>query len=231
MNITREPCSPRSLASVEAATVRLMRRQAHAQGVLVPGGLILTAAHCVHWRTDGRMVLGDLRPHRIKAADRDLQVFPLAVEPVADLAVLGAPDDQSYAEEADAFEAFCTTVEPVPLYTGAPYDLPRVLHIFTHTGRWVTGRCRLPDLEGAAHHVAAHVRREWANNPRLFLDVDEPILSGTSGSPVVTEDGQLVGIMSVGSDPRPGQQDHDAEAVRPHLAAPAWLVTRMRGRR
>jgi len=231
VNTARKRPRARSLASVETATVRLVRRRAHAQGVLVPGGLILTAAHCVHWRIDGRMVLGDLRLHRIKAGDRDLQVFPLAVEPVADLAVLGAPDDQSYAEVADAFEAFCTTVEPVPLYTGAPHDLPRVLHIFTHTGRWVTGRCRLPDLKGAAPHVAVHVRREWANNPRLFLDVDEPILGGTSGSPVVTEDGQLVGIMSVGSDPTPGQRDYDAEAARPHLAAPAWLVTRMVERR
>jgi hypothetical protein len=99
------------------------------QGVLVPagerlgGGLILTAAHCTHWKHTGIMALGDDAEfvHPIEVAGggeaareffprgRRLLVYPLAVESISDLAVLGAPDGQWMHEACEAFEQFCQT--------------------------------------------------------------------------------------------------------------------------
>jgi len=88
------------------------------QGVLVPGGLVVTAAHCIGRTAEGGMALGDYYIEEIVVADgRRLMASPLAVEPVSDLAELGAVDSQELGEEADAFEDFCSNTKPVRLAT------------------------------------------------------------------------------------------------------------------
>src|SRR5262249_32084812 len=72
---------------VLAATVSLS--DLGGQGVLVPGGLILTAAHCIKWSGTGAMVLGDYFVERIKTRDgRSFRASVCAAEPVADIAAL-----------------------------------------------------------------------------------------------------------------------------------------------
>jgi S1-C subfamily serine protease len=180
------------------------------QGVLVPGHLILTAAHVIDWDHTGRMALGDdeafIQP--IETSGRRFLVYPLAVEPVADLAILGAVDGQLLPEAEEAFEQFCEATTPVRLATTEyPFDTPIPAHVLAHTGRWIAGR-------------AAQMRPDSAT---LALTTDEAIQPGTSGSPVVTEDGRLLGVVSSGS--------HDSSIPRPHLAAPVWLARRMTWRR
>jgi hypothetical protein len=52
------------------------------RGVLV-GEIILTAAHCINWSTEGGMVMGDYFVEEIETWDgKRLKVRPLAVEPV-----------------------------------------------------------------------------------------------------------------------------------------------------
>src|SRR5262245_38143525 len=46
-----------TLAQVQLATVQIQKKGG--RGVLVPGGFVLTAAHCVEWSPEGGMVLGD----------------------------------------------------------------------------------------------------------------------------------------------------------------------------
>ena len=79
----------------------------------------MTAAHCLGWTAEGWMALGDnrFRETIITAAGQSLVAQPCAVEPVSDLAVLGAVDGQEFADEADAFEDFCATTKPVRLAT------------------------------------------------------------------------------------------------------------------
>jgi hypothetical protein len=95
---------------IVAATVRF--RQRGGQGVIVPGNMIVTAAHVLHeWSSTGGMTLGDSSFEDVTTRDgRTIAAMVLAVEPVADIAVLGAPDNQMRPEQADAFEA---AVEPV----------------------------------------------------------------------------------------------------------------------
>jgi S1-C subfamily serine protease len=195
--------------AVAAATVRFLDKGG--QGVLVKGGFILTAAHVVKWDLEA-MSLGDDAAYvnRIRSAKgRELVAYPLAVEPVSDLAVLGAVDEPAAAID---YEQFCEETEGVPLAI-AEFSIGASVpaYVLTHTGKWITGRIS-----------------QWqAHAERLSLETDEAITGGTSGSPIVTEDGLLLGVASIGV----GQPSHGPEFMglipRPHLVAPAWLAKKM----
>lgn len=53
------------------------------------------------------MVLGDYFIEEIETLHGKLKVGPLAVEPVQDIAVLVALDDQVFYKEVDMFNEFC----------------------------------------------------------------------------------------------------------------------------
>lgn len=158
------------------------------------------------------MALGDDYREDIVTADgRTLTVSPLAVEPVCDLAVLGAPDDQAFPEAAEAFETFCGATAPVRLALDAlDLDAAFAAYVFTHDKGVLSVCATQPALNAAT----------------LWIEADEPIEGGTSGSPVVTSDGRLLGIVSnVGSVA--GERQCTGMVTRVHLAAPAWLVRQM----
>ena len=186
---------------VEKATVQLTKRGG--QGVLVPGGFILTAAHCIDWSSDGAMVLGDhyVEPFTTKSGTSPI-ASPLAVEPVTDLAALGAVDNQESYDECEKFEEFCEDTPPVPVA-----NQPRErgdefpIYILSHTGEWITGHATQCGLASCRHS--------------LFIETKQPIESGTSGGPVVDEHGQLVGVVSYGS--------RDGSIPRPDRCLPVWL--------
>lgn len=194
------------LAIVEKATVELVQRGG--QGVLVPGNLILTAAHCVEWTSTGAMVLGEHYRESIKTWDgRTLRVRPVAVEPVGDIAVLASLDDQECFDEALAFEQFCEEVRPAPICT-LDFELfkPFPIKIRTHCQTWIDGE--------------AKQCRPTARN--LFIDAHTPIESGTSGSPVLGEHGLVAIVSNAGGVV--GTRESVGSAPRPHLALPAWAV-------
>src|SRR5271163_2568014 len=99
---------------VANATVRIDKLGG--QGVLVPGHSLLIATHCIRWDGAGGMTLGD---HFIETvttrSGTKLRVGPLAAEPVSDMAVPGALDDQEFYRESNAFEQWCDTTDAVPL--------------------------------------------------------------------------------------------------------------------
>lgn len=161
------------------------------------------------------MALGDYYSEQLVTADgRQLTVQPLAVEPVSDVAVLGAVDAQASAEfaaAADAFEGFCSTTEPVRLAIDE-LDLfvPIASYVFTHDRRVIPARASQTQ-PGAA---------------TLWVQADEPIEGGTSGGPVVTSAGRLLGIISH-SGSVAGAMRCDGAIPRVHFTAPAWLVRQM----
>ena len=90
-------------------------------GVLIPGHLILTAAHCVKWRGNGDITTdsdGGDYAQRVQTERGLLRLCPYAVEPVADVAILGALDSQTFASDSDRFESFCDRTEPLELFIG-----------------------------------------------------------------------------------------------------------------
>ncbi len=204
--------SKESRARVVNATVRV---QAGGLGVLVPGGFILTAAHCIRWSVKGGMVLGDYYLEQVQTRSGEtFRLAPWAVEPVSDIAALGDPDTQEFDDDVDAFEKWREATKPVAvrphLFAGPDVTRVRdalrsnrrifVLHeafpvwILTHEGRWLAAEVRrvgLPSRPPAG---------------RVFLKVTGHIRGGTSGGPVVDGAGRLVGVVShsgaVGGDGR-----------------------------
>jgi hypothetical protein len=215
------------------------------QGVLVPGPWIVTAAHVLHWDYT-RVVAGNgnfneeefLQEITVAGGSR-FRVYPQAVEPVHDLAVLGAVDGQWLPHDDDAFDAFCSATLPVPLATEDFYseqdhqaNLRRMrrqeaterrrtapAYVLAHTGAWIRGR----------------VRQFLPKAPSLVLETETLIQGGTSGSPVVTADGRLLGVASwVGVTTidgklsgRPDGWANGGTIPRPHRAAPLYLVEQM----
>lgn len=117
---------PSALARIEQATVQLPKRGG--RGVLVAGGYILTAAHCVGWSHEGGMALGDHYLEEVRTRDgRAFRLEVAAVEPVADVAVLAEPDN--LYEDQVAFGRWQRDAAAVPLYFGKlqPKDIdPRL---------------------------------------------------------------------------------------------------------
>jgi hypothetical protein len=195
-------------------TVRIMSGQfgeGLGRGVLVAGGFVFTAAHCVTHDLTGAMALGDHFLQEIETTYGVLRVTPRAVEPVADIAVFGAPDGQVFWNDASAFEVWCDAVVPVPLCReDFPMFQPVPVAVYTHRGIWLEGTIQQPRPD--AHGV-------WITMP-------DGIEGGTSGSPIVTAQGAIVGIVSqVGGDASlDPEKGYEGFAPRPHLTLPVWVV-------
>ena len=205
-----------------SVTVWIREREAMGRGVLVSGQLILTAAHNVIYAIEERSSLplastliglgmGDPMAVEIKTTHGLLHVAPLAIEPVTDIAVLGALDGQVFFDECEAYEAWCEAVAPVPLcYEQFPFMTPIPVAVYTHRGTW---------LEGTAQQGGPTWHGFWINMP-------EGIEGGTSGSPIVTAQGTLAGIVSQagGTESDALEKGREGYAPRAHLTLPGWVL-------
>jgi S1-C subfamily serine protease len=156
------------------------------------------------------MIGGMTLVERIRASNgRTYVLSPCAVEPMLDIAALEAVDGQALYEECLAFEEFCEATEPAPVSADDfPLGTSVPVHVLTHEGAWVTGRACRYGLRSLSPGGAA------------FVEFDAPIESGTSGGPVIDDNGLLVGVISW-SGGRHGS------IPRPHLALPVWVWNRI----
>lgn len=184
------------------------------QGILVRGGFILTATHCVDWDGHGEMALGEpywewVRTH----SGVRFRVGVAACDPVSDMAALGSLDNQQF-KDADDFGQWREQVDPLAVSRKIlePNESVTVL-LLDHTGGW---------LRGVVTNYGPPLSPDVGT---WHLTTREPIQGGTSGGPVVTRDGEIIGIISnswtADSQPTP------TTMPAPRLALPTWVLTRI----
>lgn len=182
------------------------------QGVLVPGGFILTAAHCVEWYTTGGMTLGDHCNETVVTTKGDrFHTSVWAVDPVADIAVLGGADEQTFSRDAEAFESFCDTTTSVPICVDdfktaklGEEERTALAHVLTHRGTWIEADVSEPGF--------------GPPGSRAWLKAKKKISGGTSGGPIVDDEGSLLGVVSWSSE-----NTFNGGFPRPHRALPIWI--------
>jgi S1-C subfamily serine protease len=198
--------SRKTLDNIQKATVQIV--QNGGQGVLVQGNFILTAAHCIEFSCEANMALGDYFIEEISTFRGMIKGTVVAVEPVSDIAVLGPLDGGEALDQMRRFYKFSEEISPVQVCL-KNYGLNETFPIlvYTHKGKWVSGEAILTFKDGE----------------KLWVEFDEQIEGGTSGSPIINEVGELVGIVS-NSSINPGQSKSDGLVPRPHLTLPVWII-------
>jgi hypothetical protein len=154
------------------------------------------------------------------------------VDPVADLAVLGPPDNQAFSDEANLYEEFTATLPPFAITPPAPRGLwrvqdsdgsvryirsipaPAAAYVLSLAGKWKA--CRTSHFGGP-----------------LQIEPGNLIKGGMSGSPVISATGAALGVVSTGD----AAADRGSEAdVANALAAcltkslPGWLLRALDGK-
>jgi hypothetical protein len=170
---------------------------------------VITAAHCLPFfppchptsylnERTYKAVLGPL------GADPAVWAECVFVDPVADIAVLGPPDNQALWAQCEAYEALVDAATPLPLADAAASSPAWLL---SREGQWF--RCQVEN-NGAG----------W-----WIKDAAQPISGGMSGSPILSDEGRAIGLVSISSGT--GAHDTDTEGgPNPRLACnlPRWLA-------
>ena len=201
-------------ADIEKSIVRLVGLGG--QGVVVGGDMILTASHCIEYTTDIRMAANEDFIECFEANGRQYMASPKAVEPVSDIAVLGEPDNQTFTEQADNYLEFVRSVVPVPIFMDTlELRKPFRVWIRSHNDAWVKGEAQM----------------NWPECARIWVKATEPIEGGASGGPIVNDNGELVGLVSMISDPQPRDISLGQEVIGmagptayPQQALPVWIL-------
>jgi hypothetical protein len=148
--------------------------------------VVVTAAHCLgklpppnamaYWEERTYNLLGSL-----DGGKPNICVACLFVDPVADIAVLGAPDNQASQEMYEQAEAYESLVDVAP-----------ALRI----GKPLTGRGWMLSLDG-----------HWVPTPLTVYSTlfgvalcTGPTEGGMSGSPILNDAGLAVGVVVIGEE-------------------------------
>ena len=183
-----------------------------------------TAAHCLpnlppaHWGsyTKERTFLNLLGPLDSPATLSTQCVF---ADPIADVAVLAAPDSQIVLEMSEAYDTF--TKERPTLHVGGMRG-PRLAWLLTLERRW----------------QLCSVRRDFGNDRTLeLIGAGGGCVPGCSGSPILTDEGLVVGVVGAAADDPHVEGDDIRAAIegkadqhaQPHLAMtlPGWLLAEL----
>jgi len=136
-----------------------------------------------------------------------LKVTPLAVEPVADIAVLGCLDAQVFPDESRAFEECWKATSPVPLARRRiPCGKPFAIRVLNADGHWTDGEAELFD----------------ESDPYVWMEAHSEVKGGASGGPILNQRDELVAIVSNSSVPTPGLKS-TGRSPRPLKALPRWI--------
>ena len=146
--------------------------------------LILTAAHCLPHLPPAHAAANEVDrtyPQLVQTLDgkrKDVWAECLFVNPVADIAVLGSPDDQMVPDESERYDELAKNVAALKI--GSPRSGPG--WVLSLEGRWIRTLTKvLSGLHGTSLLIG-------------------PTKSGMSGSPILNDVGRVVGIVVIGTE-------------------------------
>ena len=172
--------------------------------------VIITAAHCLEHAllVNGTEGLPPCHPDRYSVDEtyksllgrlgEELTVWAqcLFADPIADIAVLGQPDHQAFAE-LDAFGAYYELMDSMEVLTVADAPAQGVETITGFGGHQFKtptageGRARVLSLDGEWREGHIVRRRNW-----LTFEPGELIVPGMSGSPILNMAGAAIAVVS-----------------------------------
>jgi hypothetical protein len=165
--------------------------------------LMITAGHCLphlppsHTGSDYKErtfeLLGPLDAQPTVSAEC------LFVDPIADLAVLGAPDNQGMCDENKQYEALTWAMTPLRI-AKAGEDTPAFL--LSLDLRWLA--CRVENIGGTL----------WITRAKR--------VGGMSGSPIIDKDGRAIGVICTGSESE--NIDYDGPHTQLMRSLPRWMT-------
>jgi Trypsin-like peptidase domain len=166
---------------------------------------IVTAAHCLP-RIPRHLYDND-RPYKnllgkLSASKPTVWAHCFFVDPVADIAALSEPDNQTFIEESEAYEALTE-------------DLPHL-----HISRLTDGKNRAWMLALNGEWFSATVEDPYHRG--FWVTTTTPIPGGMSGSPILADDGSVIGVVS--SEAPPPATSGPQPVLVDHL--PGWLLQR-----
>jgi hypothetical protein len=176
--------------------------------------LVVTASHCLPWLPSGfgiayseehvyRNMLGALGSVPTVACEC------LFINPIADVAVVGVPDTQTYSDEAAGYRSLVRYAIPFRIID-AP-EKARGFLLSLH-GEWFG--CKIEWTESIDGPL-------WVSKPAQRIE------RGMSGSPIVSETGNAVGIVSASMiENEKDAATHEFGASNPRLMRdlPLWLL-------
>jgi hypothetical protein len=127
----------------------------------------------------------------------------LFADPIADIAVLGSPDNQELSERADAYDAFTDAATPLAISEPPSKPDTKELADLVEAGikdgeRWASRECRALLLSLSNKWFTCRIRHA-PDGMLMILDAAEGIAGGMSGSPILAEDGTAIGVICLGS--------------------------------
>ncbi len=225
---------------------RAVVRVGYGRGFVVEGRgqhYIITAAHCLPERPDGQRLPP---PHGFSSITERTYAKLLAplgeqptvwceclfVDPIADIAVLGSPDNQVLSDKAEAYEALVERAtsltvaeppsQPIPEEVARLAALEKQFGLTKQVQR-VRRKCPAFLLSLSNQWLPCTVEHH-PNGMLNIVDAAQGIAGGMSGSPIIA-DGAAIGIVCLGSGD-PGDNLPTQGGPNPRLMGnlPGWFL-------
>jgi hypothetical protein len=170
--------------------------------------LIITAAHCLYrggepYLPPAHAAMGteDKTYEKLLAplgAEPTIWAELLFANPVADIAVLGSPDDQELFNEANAYETLVESVTPFSIGDASDFEQieEKIGGVVYKTD--AVGKGWMLSLEREWFQCTLQFV-PWVDGPLWVTGGDQPIKGGMSGSPIILDDGSAVGVVCIGT--------------------------------
>jgi Trypsin-like peptidase domain len=171
--------------------------------------IVITAAHCLAYAllANGTKGLPPAHPARYLkeqtygkllgplGADPTVWAMCLFVDPIADVAVLGQPDNQELSDEADAYDALVDSMATLPVADAPAQGVELVTGFGGYQFKNPTpgeGLARVLSLKGRWREGRVTRRGGW-----LSFEPEKFVVGGMSGSPIINATGAAIGVVSV----------------------------------